>query len=282
MLISPLEARTKGLYPVSIGTSIALEALLGTSKDHPHPKDIPPYWRSYNCLCINVRTLFRNIISSVSTSLLSLVNYTEIETKLMNEMVVIKNIIATHTDGQLLVGFYLNSYSKIKRMFKQGEPTIVRTVKQKHVQQLEMNVLNKLANNPLINSENISLEKTDERILTGMGKNIYLTHLPVDLLLAQTVNPTLLESHTGRIKNIYTLYSKLKNANEYVPFNKFTIQLFGDTGGTFMPYNTTLAKELRSIADNSGMSAATTEFRFLQLVKQYGSKDLTSLIEKMR
>lgn len=49
-----------------------------------------------------------------------------------------------------------------------------------------------------------------------------------------------------------------------------------------MPYNTTLAKELRSIADNSGMSAATTEFRFLQLVKQYGSKDLTSLIEKMR
>lgn len=38
MLISPLESRTKGLYPVSIGTSIALEALLGTSKDHPHQK----------------------------------------------------------------------------------------------------------------------------------------------------------------------------------------------------------------------------------------------------
>lgn len=57
-----IDARTKGQFPISIATSLALEGLFGILEDN---KDPNPPWPDYTDLIINVRTLFRNLLGSI-------------------------------------------------------------------------------------------------------------------------------------------------------------------------------------------------------------------------
>lgn len=96
MLTNPLSDRNIGSFPVSIGTSNALEALF--TPEHSIHKDktispLPPGVKP-SCLLVNVRTLARNMISSVGSPIARTLNSSDLYYTLQSEIDVIKNLCA--------------------------------------------------------------------------------------------------------------------------------------------------------------------------------------------
>src|SRR5690606_9561418 len=79
-----------------------------------------------------------------------------------------------------------------------------------------------------------------------------LTHIPVDLLSADRFSKlVLLESHTGAIKPHLSWYTKLTNGKELfrMPFNRFTLQVFGDNGVHFAPMPMKMKQAVKDISE---------------------------------
>ena len=61
MITDLMSSRTIGQFPLSIATSLAMEAAFGIYPDRPETKE--PILK-YDTLWVNVRTIFRNIMPS--------------------------------------------------------------------------------------------------------------------------------------------------------------------------------------------------------------------------
>ena len=85
--------------------------------------------------------------------------------------------------------------------------------------------------------------------------SLIMTHLPVDLLARYRFSRLeLLESHTGKIKGPAEWNTKLTNGKELanIPFNSFTLQLFGDNGNMFSPQSISIRRVLLEAAQKWG------------------------------
>ena len=99
--------------------------------------------------------------------------------------------------------------------------------------------------------------------LTGQHPEAFIvTHLPVDLLSRYNFKKLeLVESHTGAIKAFPHWHSKLTGGKELVniPFNAFSLQVFGDNGNLFTPLLPSLRKEVLRLAQEDRWVAITTD-----------------------
>ena len=85
--------RTKGSkYPISIGTSTALESFFGVSDTMPVKRGKPPYMQ-YQCILLNIRTLSRNFLSSYKVNDLINVTTAELYQEFKKELILISNIV---------------------------------------------------------------------------------------------------------------------------------------------------------------------------------------------
>ena len=249
-----IDNREKGQLPVSIGTSLALEAGAGTYPDRPeHP---PPFTRARQ-LWINLRTLVRNLHACLPTDLKDTLLPDDMWEYVLEEMAIIPAAVTNASQGNTQVVYYASDYKHLERRFAGAVLRKPRTTKQMLQHSVEDTTL-KLA---LAKNQDFNVQLFDFEIEGQHPASFILTHLPIDLLARYRFERLeLLESHTGAIKGPAAWNTKLTNGREltHVPFNRFTLQLFGDNGNMFAPLSLTLRREVLQLAHRWGWTNVTT------------------------
>lgn len=276
----PIE-RTKGrVYPVSIGTSVALECFFGVSQDIPLARGAQPPYLSYQCAILNIKTLARNYVSSYKNQDLNRISSIDLYSNFLSEIIMIKNIIEDQSANKIDASFYTNSYYRLKTHLPKATIKQSYTPKQQIIADYETKLCDQIKFEDVNISGLFTYENTNDLIRSGKRHNVIITHYPMDLLLVRQ-NVDLLESHTGKIKQPYQFPSKLKRAGENVPFNKYTIQLFGDTSGYIMSTSSKIKSEVLKICKDNGVSPVTQEKKFIKILKAHASSELKSAISGM-
>lgn len=273
--------RTKGrLYPVSIGTSVALECFFGVSQDMPLPNGKQPPYQAYQCILANIKTLARNYVSSYNVRDISRVSSKDLYSNFLSEIIMIKNIVEDQSAGKVEIVFYDNSYYRLKSHLPKAIIKQSLTPKQQIIIDYETKLCDTIKHEPTNIRGLFKYVSTNDLIRSSKRHNVIITHYPMDLIL--TKEPVdLLESHTGKIKQSYQFPSKLKRAGDNVPFNKYTLQLFGDTSGYIMSVSSKLKNEVLRICKENGVSPVTQEKRFIKIIKEHASSELKSILSGM-
>lgn len=266
-----LDKRELGKVPVSIGTALALDGLYNR---HPDMKPSPylPASKATQ-IYINGRTLFRNMYNAIGdTDIAMRIKNEDYAEALLVEIDEINKAIQAETH-QLAVYVYFPSYKSLGAYFPRGELKEATTEKRKRYIMLENGVLQfihdkykKVEDKPFINIDCVL--KIEHPTSTFI-----LTHLPMDLLLAENYTELfLVESHTGRVKSKRLWYTKFGTERDSrIPFNKAMLLFFGDSGNIFKAQHKSSRDELRNIANKRDWNWKTSLTRIktgLQLSKE--------------
>lgn len=268
-MTSMLKDRVVGETGISIATDLAILGLYNRHPDGPRSRTLPATLGQI--LYINVRTLFRNIYGSAAkvedaenTSVGVFFDLLE------QELSVITDVLEMQ-EPPLKVVFYAPSYDSLKREYRNGELKDIKTDKITHKTKVENQVLELLEKH--YRETNLPIIFNDLEIRTNTPyKAFFLTHYPVDLLHTKGFDKVyLIESHTGVVKGPEKWWTKLATKNlehaERIPFNKATIQFFGDTGNMFKSQPIKAKKRVAEIAEKYKWNQTTTKDRILGTLK---------------
>lgn len=241
-------AREVGDLPLSIPTSVAVEALFDE-----YAGDITKYSQQ---LWVNVRTLFRNLNGSLETIHKVNLKPDDYIDVLRNEMDYITSYLQEKAIGKVDVVFYHCSYNDLGNKLPKAELKTANTTIQKAYLKMERETMQKLI---AACGEEFDIKELSTQIV-AKGNVIMMTHSPIDLLFNTFNNVLLLESHTGKLKKQYEWNSKLTNGKHlsHIPFNKFTIQIFGDKNTYLSQMPSKIRKVVLTMAEENAWSAVTT------------------------
>lgn len=274
-----IDARTKGQFPISIATSLALEGLFGILEDN---KDPNPPWPDYTDLIINVRTLFRNLLGSIEDEHTSTNTGYHYAIAIIEEMTIIRNIVTQYTDGKIKTHFYACNYDTLTGLYPFSFFRESKTDKQKFYAKMENGTIDEVIKQ--LGKPNEYIRLFDSYIPLDVNKTLVITNYPVDLLNIQKASEiALVESHTGKLKRKAQWNTKLYNGSKLppIPFDKMTIRVFGDSGNLFAPYPIEIRRKLLEIAGKYKWHSQTTRERILQTVKLSNDIVLYQTITKL-
>lgn len=265
---SPLDDRVLGQMGVSIATSLALEGLYNIHPDKPKEKTLPAL--QGEAVFINVRTLFRNIWGSIPADEASQTLTSEYYDVLEQELHTLTDALDMQ-EHPLKVYFYAPTYDSLIRQYQNGELKDIKTETMTHKTMIENALLEQLAKD--YKETDLPIIFNDLELETKVPlKAFIITHYPIDLLHTKGFNKVLLlESHTGVIKGPDKWYTKLAAKKlegiERIPFNKATIQFFGDTGNMFKSQPIKAKKAMVEVAKKYHWNQSTTKDRILATLK---------------
>lgn len=271
-----IDQRTKGQVPVSIGTSLALEGFVGILEDKGVAQQGPVPFTVNDELWINVRTLFRNLEGAIDKGVVASILPGDFATAIIEEMTIIREWLKTATGNkfnQSNVFFYYCTYKSLGKFYPYAIIKEPATEKQKFYVAMEnasLKNVHDILSVGLAPNQQSSVLKGFDVTIHGNGKTAaVLSHYPIDLLnFVDVKSLTLLESHTGACKTRPHWYTKLKNGGQLprIPFDRMTIQLFGDSSGVFTPQAKDQRDRIMEIADTYKWTALTTKDRILQSI----------------
>lgn len=272
--------REKGAFPISIATSLALEGAFDILEDGAKYKSPPIF--EYDAVWFNLRTIIRNIRGAMPKDAADSAAPLSILAAVITELTMIRGIIQEKTGGRCNVVFYACSYNSLTRLFPKALFKEVTTDKQKLDAKIENGILKEIFKNNF--SEELPLKEFDTTLSwegEQNGRVLIVTHYPFDLLSEKYFKElVLLESHTGTLKKKPQWYTKLHGGKDLVrvPFDKMTVQLFGDSGGLLKPYPIAFRRELLKVAEDSKWSSTTTKDRIILTVKHHRNVSLEILV----
>lgn len=254
-----LAERTIGQLPLSVATSLAMEAAVGI---HPDYQVQQAPIKQYGEFWVNLKTLFRNMMGAMQGDGPQLVMGGAVGEEIQQEMDRIDSIVAGESDAQVV--YYACNYDRLQQRFPQARIRLDNTDKQKirtrtmtaalqwvidaekppphHPSETRVRVFN-LDLKPLVQKE-----------------TLILTHIALDLCSAKHFGElTLLESHTGAIKEPAQWYTKYYNGKDlvHIPFRQDFLQVFGDNE-MFQPFPAQERKELQEVAEHYNWTSVTT------------------------
>lgn len=249
--------REIGQLPLSIGTSMAIE--LFTDRKDPEregrylAKPAPP-----EQLWVNLRTLFRNLYNAMDPDLRRKVLADHFIPTLLNELEVITSVVSEQTLGRTQVVFYYCSYTDLATRFPKAIHKPLNTDLQKIYFLTEQGACTDIVKS---HGEQYGIKQFISK-LQGESRTCWImTHVPVDLVSTNHFSKvTLLESHTGKLKEKLDWNTKLTGGDKvsHMPFNAFTLQLFGDGGLYFSPMPIKIKREVLEIAEKYHWTPATS------------------------
>lgn len=234
MSLSALAARATSAFPISIGTSLALESCLkGPNPAYDPARPIPQAidLRNYDSVWINLLTLIRNIYQSVSSSEAKLLIARDTADVLAFECDLIREVIRKNSP-QTQVVIYKCKYGEIQRTYPKAILREVKTANQVFFGEFVGEVVKIF--------EDHHAEPTDVKSCglylepEPLHNGLLITHFAHDLLSADKFKTlALLESHTGVLKDKSRWHTKfckspVNTGIERIPFNKVMWQVFGD------------------------------------------------------
>ncbi len=272
-----ISSREVGQIPISIGSSLALEGAFGILEDNPNHN---PIINQIDVLYVNLRTLIRNLIGAIDSERLNDVFPEDLAYALINEMTIIEQSVARVSSGRVKTQIYLCNYRGIPKRFPYAILKAANTEKQKLAALREENaiieLMEQLSRNPSIKimETDIDLENDNRRVLM-------MTSYAVDLLQRYRFNSlTLLESHTGATKPPALWHTKLSNGKELsnIPFDRMTIQFFGDNSNLFTAFPIKYRRTMLDIAQKNRWTSMTTKDYILSSLKKAYEPELEKLV----
>lgn len=264
--------RDVGQFPLSIGTSMAIEGLLGF---HPAAPSQPAGYKAMKCLWVNVRTLVRNLYQAMKSEDAEKVKFVDAMHVVLQEMQTIPQIFLDQK-SPMRVEFYIEDMAEFKWEYPKATFKVAKTEKQTAYRTYEDLVMRMLF-------EYLRDTKPQETVRI-VGRNpgrvhdtvIILTHQPHHLLWQKSFDRLmLLESHTGKIKIYTSWFTKLNGVTDDrpIPFTRFTLQVFGD-GQLFEGLDRKIKAELRQIAEFKKWTGITTHEKMSADIYRGGSQVL--------
>jgi hypothetical protein len=272
-----LAERDKGQVPISIGTALAVEGALGIFPDRPVS---PPPILKYKQVWFNLFTLFRNLMGSVDAEQQKSVLPYELVPALWEDMHGIAAAIDQASNGGIEPVFYLNDYSALPRVYPKASLKTPATPAQADYALLEQKTLRLL----MSEKPSLTLRSYGLKIEGRHPASLIVTHFPVDLFGRYSFEKLdLLESHTGKIKTPAQWNTKLtvKDDVELLPFNEFTLQLFGDKSIQFRPLGIVLRREVMAVAKANHWSSVTTMEKIKATLGKVKDPEILALLKEL-
>lgn len=273
--LQDIDEREKGAFPVSIGTSLALEGACGIYPERPETP--APITQGVREIWINVRTLWRNLVGSLRTEVRDAVMPNMLYSALREELSIIEGVVSKASEGMVSVVYYHCEYTDLPRRFTKALLKYPKTEKQLVTQALEMNTIGMLMADA--GSHDIRRFKTD---IVGKGPDSWMiSHFPIDLLSkASFKSLKLLESHTGVLKGPSAWYTKLSNGKDlaHIPFCAFSLQVFGDGPTQFNQMPIAVREQVLAIADANAWTSVTTRDRITLCIKGVSDPTMRTLL----
>lgn len=268
--------RDVGTIPVSMGTSLSLEGMMGVYPDPARQPKQPVKPNAIGEVWINLRTLARNMYNAVPTAAQSSLNLAGAVDVLEEEVKVIPVALA-QMGWKGKVKFYMASKDAIKwsyphANFKDTDPK--KAPKQAFYDTYERYVSIELYKR-LMDSEDPPLT-IDSKPPSTQGTVALLTHFPTELMWKpQFTRLLLLESHTGKLKAWNMWYTKLNGIDEatMMPFNEYTLQVFGDSV-VLAPQSISIKKALKEVAINKKWTSIVSIAKVHYDIMDSKNKDL--------
>lgn len=248
-----LAQRDLGQYPLSIATSMAIEALRDVHPDIP-PRT-PKTATHYDQLWVNLRTLYRNLMGALPRGSRGRCSPEDVWDYLLQETVQLTRIVG---EAGVEVVFYRCDYRNLQQVFPDAKLAVPSTKLQRFDHDYEEAVF-------ALNKNPDRYRRFNWKVEAGQGERgkrvLMLTHYPTDLLSRyEFAELSLLESHTGVIKPHTQFNTKLKDRREdfSAPFNLFTLQVFGDGGRLFMMQDPALRDYVAKLGFDGRWTVMTT------------------------
>lgn len=270
-LHSRISMRATGNLPLSIATSLAIESAIGI---HPEIQVASPPILKYKELWINLRTLFRNLTGALDKDTYRAIEPVSLSQVLIEEMIQIQEILKEHSPKTKVV-YYLSNYKDIELRYPHATIRRDSTDNQKVYTALMNQTMDRLLK-PLM----IQQLKTEREINIDVfalkihsanhSQAMIITHIAYDLVAHKTFSHlSLLESHTGKIKEEAQWYTKYYNNKDLFmfPYREDLVQVLGDNE-VFRPGDPTLRKELIAIATKYNWNALVSRDKIRYGIEQ--------------
>lgn len=244
--------RATGYFPLSIATSLAVEGAIGIHPDHPAGpklmKDFTGHW-------VNVKTLFRNYYEAIGKDEIPNVKPADLIDSFRHELDAYKEIADEQGGHKFKTVLYIPDYIGLQQRFPHAILRVDSTANQVLFSKSLQTVLSQIIKNEKELIKLYPLKITDP----DPSNCLMLTHFPFDLTTKAFDNLSLLESHTGNIKDRSLWYTKFYNGKELpmIPFRECFLSIFGDNQ-LFRPIGMSYRKTLVDLATKHNWSFATT------------------------
>lgn len=273
LLDNAISGREVGEVGISIATSVAVESLFANDETIKEEE-----------LWINVRTLFRNLHGSIDGAYRKFLTPAVLTTALLQEMEVIPRALLGTKLHHLKVHFYSCSYKDLKLKLPNAIFREAHTPLQLAYQELEQQTMNLIKSKRDSMDQPFHIFQTKIRGSKERSTALILTHSPIDLLFHDFSSVRLLESHTGAIKSKVEWNTKLTNGKILppLPFNKFTVQVFGDNNTYLSGMPTKIKEAVIEMAEKDHWHQASSLDRILvsinKMKDKYGAMFLKSVL----
>lgn len=262
-----LSSREVGEYLLSIPTSLAIQSMAGT---HPEQPTHSARFDQFDEFWVNLRTLYRNLIGSVHREQIRLLTPGGVAQALLDELRMLRGIVYDLSRGRVQLVTYVSNYEDLGTHYPHALLKQDSTPKQ-----IEHAAFRDEALGILISA----MEREGDielHVFTRMikpprsGKTLIMTHYAFDLLSYRNFRElTLLESHTGNVKERTQWYTKYSGGNRMtpMPWDEGLLQIFGDSE-TFRPMANKLRSAVIEMAERCSWSALTTQAKIKFNIEQ--------------
>lgn len=284
-LRSIVQNRTTTSFGISIGTGLLLESMFDPIVDRYDPeRPIPPRVevRKYPYWLINVYTLIRNILSSLTEriekdSIAPQLFATVVMSALREEILIIRGLVSSldlHPDWLQL---WVPNYATLIKTFNAGKDISDLKYVNKNIEAFKLYA-------PFVNEiDYISkvYPQVDYKFSSIYKEALITTSFPLDLLQSNYL--TLLESHTGILKDNHLWYTKYhpfgKQDLSRLPMSDIVLYIIGDDH-LVKGCSPTIKRELLSLAETKNWSYRTTREKIVTNLKE--SELLTETIKPFK
>lgn len=251
-------------FPVSVGTSLALESLFEPQLqpidlDRKIPQKV--IITDYQGLWVNLSTLFRNLFSSVMKEESAKILPHDWAEAAIQEIEFIQELIKAESLSQTRTFFYYCRYSDLTKVFNTTGHESLRqdnTLAQQQFTEIQNTVIDIVLKH-FKEYDNFHVFNSTIKPKTK-HKALIITHTAYDLLSYTNFSQLdLLESHTGVLKHRHMWYTKYYNGKELtmMPFYKGLLKIFGDSQ-TYRPMDIRLRRAVLEIATEKQWTPVTT------------------------
>ena len=256
----------RGDLGVSIGTSLALESIVGGINSEGTTLKPPGITR----VVVNVRTIYRNLMGAITTSMY---NTDDLVEAVKAEMMSVAYSVSTRSDKACEVIFYFIELPTYKALtpFALFKDFANGTELQKKKFQEEEAVFEMLFKDPIWAGVSVLSNGFPD----GMPRYAIITHIPMDLLYTTNLQQVVLvESHTGTQKAPAQFATKIVRGAiaNVLPFNKLTITLWGDNGGMLKSYPKGAKLQIFNLATSRGWHSLTTRAKIQEDLRTLNDK----------
>lgn len=248
-------------FPISIGTSLALESIFRPQQAPYDPqRKIPQHinLRNYHTFWVNVTTLYRNMVGALNKDVYKTASAEEVCATLEGEIETINLLFQNEGQNVCKPEYYYGTYEDLKSEKAPGFGLReASTLSQKHYQGLCEATLK------LLEKRTDALHRFKGPVRPARRDNaLILTHQPYDLVeWGRFSSLELLESNTGVLKKRSlwnTKYNPMSGQSfSHLPFNRKLLLIFGDR--YLIKPIIPLRKLVLDVAESSKWTPATTE-----------------------